>query len=133
MPYTSRDFDLDLEQVNVSTSETTTSTSFTDLLTAGPAITITSGVTQDHLLWLGAWIRNSNANIFSFMSVAIGGVAAVNTNGPCVEGFAADNELGPGWLVHAPSQASPAIHTAKYAVEANTGGFQHRRITGVAC
>jgi hypothetical protein len=55
----------------VGTDEATSSTSYTNLTTAGPAVTVTSGVAT--LVCIGAWITNATGGARSLMSYAISG------------------------------------------------------------
>ena len=107
---------------DVATSETTTSTSYTDLATSGPAVTLSPGRATDQLIALKAASSNS-ASDHSFMSVAIAGVSAVDADaGRAVA-------AGPASHVIALAVADAATHTAKYKVNSGTGTFLNRRIS----
>ena len=116
---------------NVTTLETTTSTSYTDLATAGPANTVSSGVPQDHLLLVGASEWNSIAGANVFASPAVGGAGAADTDGAFSDGGSAAI-VSVLRQTHAAAQATGAVHTMKYKTGANTGNFQDRRITTLA-
>lgn len=67
----------------VATDETTTSSSYTDLATAGPSVTLTSSGTRA-LIWFGAHGSNNTANCASLATVAVSGattLAAADANG----------------------------------------------------
>ena len=113
---------------DVVTDETTTSTSYTDLATSGPAVTLTPGVTATHLLLVAAEIRNQTDGQFCYASVAIAGAAA-SDNDAIDNGDDGRNMCSKQTL--ATSQASGATHTMKYKVQSSTGNFTYRRIIGV--
>ncbi len=114
----------------VTTSETTTSTSYTDLATAGPAVTVTTGTSA--LIIVSAQLRNETTNAFSRMSFAVSGATtdAANSN----RSLATQVDAGDNWLSASYAILLTALtagsntFTAKYVVSAGTGTFQHRRI-----
>jgi hypothetical protein len=115
----------------VATAETTTSTSYADLATSGPALTITPGVTQDHLLHVHAYAAMTTAGTVSdvLASVAIAGAAALDANAMGNTGN--NNQAGYGGnTVLAAAQSSGATHTMKYRVSGQTGNFIFRKLVG---
>lgn len=124
---TSRMVDLTVATATVDTSETTTSTTYTDLTTAGPAITLSPGVTQDHLLIISAGLTAGTANAWA--SVAIAGAAAADTDGAMNR---ATSRTMCAKQILATAQSSGATHTMKYKSEGGTATIQNRRIVGVA-
>ena len=114
----------------VTTSETTTSTSFTDLSTAGPAVTVTSGTSA--LIIVSAQLRNDTTNAFSRMSFAVSGAttdAANNNRALAQQVDAGDNWVGASHAILLTNlTAGSNTFTAEYDVSAGTGTFQFRRI-----
>lgn len=112
--------------LDVTTSETTTSTSFTDLATSGPAVTLSPGATVDHLILIRA--RLSSTSDAAFASVAIAGAAAADVDAIVHQSTAL---LQAGSHVYAADVASGSTHTMKYRVGGGTGTFLNRRISAV--
>lgn len=111
---------------SVATSQTTTSTSYTDLATVGPTLTVTTGTQA--LVWFAALISNSGANS-SRMSCAVSSASSVAAN----DAWAAIN-VGTSALRFASVHlftgltAGSNIFTAKYDVSAGTGTFVNREL-----
>lgn len=113
----------------VATSQNTTSTSYTDLATSGPAVTLTTGTKA--LVIITCASANSDINRTCYMSYAVSGattiaasdsVAAVNQNG----GQTATMRYS---AVSVPTlTAGSNTFTAKYQVNAGTGSFVDREI-----
>lgn len=113
---------------DVATSETTTSTTYTDLATVGPAVTITPGRAADQIIHIMAAQFIASGIGLPLTSVAIAGAAAADadaTMGP-------SNEVGSrsrfGVTILAAAVANGSTHTAKYRVTGGTGTFLNRRI-----
>lgn len=114
----------------ISTSETTTSTSYTDLATTGPTVTITTQVRA--LLLLSGRIRNSTAGAISLMSFEVGGVSALapaDNRALFYQSSLADDEIQASWSSLVDLTAGSNIFTAKYRVSAGTGRFINRRLS----
>jgi hypothetical protein len=110
----------------VATSQTTTSTSYADLATVGPSVTVTTGTQA--VVWHGAAISNSGANS-TRMSVAVSGastVAASDAWAAIVVGTSAHN-LGK-FHFFTGLTAGSNIFTAKYSVAAGTGTYVNREL-----
>ncbi len=114
---------------SVSTSQTTTSTSYTDLATSGPAVTVTIGNSGMALVCLRTQVKINTA-AFALMGYAVSGastvaasdskaVGNVNTSEIVVSSVVLETGLTPG----------SNTFTSKYRVSANTGTFQNRSIT----
>lgn len=113
----------------INTSETTTSTSFTDLATIGPTVTVTTGTSA--LVFQTARVANTGG-LSSYMGHAVSGATTLS---PSV-----DNSLiadpGSGNLQRSSALAFRAgdltagtnIFTAKYQVDGGTGTFSYRRL-----
>lgn len=111
----------------VATSQNTTSTSYTDLATLGPAVTVTTGPR--------AWVHIYNANVHStgtsstLMSFEISGSTSVSANDNMSVGAATTvgSRAGAGFLVTGLTPGSNTF-TCKYRVGGGTGTFVDRRI-----
>lgn len=113
---------------DVTAAQTTTSTSYTDLATTGPAVTLSPGITKAHLLLYKAEMYN-DAGDFTYASPSIAGAAAVDVDSAWVAATAYSSKM---MTTLAASQASGATHTIKYKNGASgTGYFRNRRIVGV--
>lgn len=117
----------------VSTSQTTTSTSYTDLATSGPALTLATGPTA--LVAIGAIVTNDTTGTNSFASYAISGATTVAAGDNWAIGYATS---GGGRVMSASRvrmetslTAGNNTFTMKYRVAGNTGTFQDRHIAVV--
>lgn len=113
---------------DVTTSETTTSTSYTDLATSGPAVTLTPGRATDQVILFGGRLSNNTTFNTTFMSVAIAGAGASDADALVQDATANHNTRASSHIL-ATSVASGSTHTAKYRVSGNTGTFLNRRIS----
>lgn len=112
----------------VATSETTTSTTYVDLTTVGPAVTITTGTSA--VVFLKCAIDNNTANTGTFMGFSVSGassVAAADANAiDAVNAAAARSRFGGAFFLTGLTAGSN-IFTAKYKVAgASTGTFTQR-------
>lgn len=119
-------------QAIVATSETSTSTTYTDLATAGPAVTVTIGATGRALVIVSAQLSNVTATGFAGMGYAGSGantIAAADTKalvvyssgaGQYVAASAAYVEIG--------LTAGSTTFTAKYRQGGGTVTAVNRRI-----
>lgn len=120
---------------SVEATEQTTSTSYTDLTTVGPQVSIDVGQTGEIVVNMYAALANLTANNATFMSFAITGA----TTRAAADNFAlawtpGTNGRGAryGAAIHV-FALNPGIHTvtAKYRVSGGTGDYTNRRITVV--
>lgn len=126
---TSRKLNLDHASAQVAARETTTSTTYTDLATAGPSVTVSPGVTQDYLILLQAIGGQSGASGRTFMSVSVGGAAA--SDGDAAQsGVLADESIC--GVTIATNVPSGTTFTAKYRVASGTGVWEQRRLCAIA-
>lgn len=112
---------------NVATSQNTTSTTYTDLATAGPAVTLTTGT--EALVIISNTSYNATAN-YSLMTFAISGastVAASDTNAIRMYG-AGDTSICRTIKITGLTAGSNTF-TAKYRAGASTAVFYNRDIT----
>ncbi len=114
----------------VSTAETTTSTSYTDLATAGPAVTVTTGTQA--LVIITSVIHVNTAGSIGFMGYAVSGattIAASDTDSLFYESpNASGDRVRASVVILETVTAGSNTFTAKYRVNANTGTFQLRTI-----
>ena len=118
-------------EANVQTLETTTSTTFTDLATAGPAVTVTTDTTA--LVIVTCNISNTSAGALGFMSYAVSGATTVGAATPRALAFlsnAASDQMSASWAhLKTGLTAGSNTFTAKYSVTAGTGSFRFRVIS----
>lgn len=116
---------------SVATAQTTSSTSFTDLVTVGPAITVTTGTIA--IVMFSASMAHSLSNNETACSVAVSGassVAASNSWQLSFDGNTATNfSRGTGAHIFTGLTAGSNTFTMKYRVGANpTGTYQLREL-----
>jgi hypothetical protein len=116
------------ETASVLVAETTTSTSFTDLTTVGPSVTVDTGP--------AAWVvvhgsvENTGAGS-ARMAYDVSGataIAAADNRGIGVAGTAGTVVVTSGVSFHTDLTPGSNTFTAKYRVASGTGTFQSRRI-----
>lgn len=115
---------------SVTTIQGTSSTSYTDLATVGPQITITTGTIA--IVLFGAAQANTVDNSETASSVAVSGattVAASNVWQHSTDGVTAGNYVrGTSFHVFTGLTAGSNIFTMKYRAGSNTANFQNREI-----
>lgn len=114
---------------SVSTSQTTTSTSYTNLATTGPSVTITTGTAV--VVALNALMSNNSAGQTSYMSVDTSGATTLAASDAyCVayESGAASDQIIHSGVFLLGMTAGSNTYTAKYRVTGGTGTFQYRRM-----
>ena len=117
---------------DVTTNQTTTSTSYTNLATTGPSITLTPGVTQDYILAGKSYVYSNTGgnNVFAGISVAGAtpldkyAVTVTSPNNVSIEAATA--------TIVASSHANNTSDLLQYRVVSGTGAYQNRVITGWA-
>lgn len=120
----------------VATSQTTTSTSFTDLATAGPAVTAVVPASGKVLLSFGCHIANSVDAGTTLFSIAVSGAntvaAAADSIYTCPYQASANGfgNVSKSLVLEGLNPGSTTF-TCKYAVAANTGTFRQRYISVV--
>jgi len=115
----------------VATSQTSTSTTFTDLATVGPTVTLTSAGTFALVLFEAVMFNNTAATNGTVMGVAVSGattIAAADVDTIKVTiGNAGVGERHAGFAVF-PITAGSNTYTAKYRCSAGTSAWQDRKI-----
>lgn len=119
----------DSQTADVITDETTSSTSYGDLGTLGPAITIAPGITQNHFIIFSGDIYSSTSNSRGAMAVAVNGASATDTDGIIITSPGGNN-ITSSKCITAAAQASGNTHTSKYRALENTMHGRTRRISG---
>jgi hypothetical protein len=109
----------------VSNLETTTSTTYTDLTTPGPAVTVTTGAQA--LVALKCDASNSGAS-GSVMSVAVSGTTSQAATDANSIGPDNTNKVRLGALVLLAIVGGSNTFTAKYRVTGGTGTFVNRSL-----
>lgn len=119
----------------VATSETETNTSYDDMATSGPAVTLTTGTKA--LIVVGAHMNNNTSGAGCYMSFAVSGattLAAADTraliSGEDMTATGGGSlQASSHMIYYAALTAGSNTFTAKYRVTAGTGTFQARFIT----
>lgn len=117
----------------VATSQTTTSTSYTDLTTTGPSVTVTTGTTAYITLCCSMFKTPAGTGNNGFMSVAVSGattIAAADANGltwSAMQGSSFSNPCCRRFKLTGLTAGSNTF-TAKYRVNGSTFGFADRDI-----
>ena len=115
----------------VGTSETTASTSFTDLATAGPEVTVATGTKA--LVILNCNFKNTTDDAYSKMGYAVSSATTVAATSAraysWAPGSAGTGLFAAAVFLHTGLTAGSNVFTAKYLVSAGTGTFLDRHIT----
>ena len=114
----------------INTFETSTSTTFTDLTTVGPSVTVTTG-TSALVLW-SANARNNTAANYTYCSVEVTGASTVTAHDDRAFGAdlsAADEEtqLGTQYMYTGLNPGSNTF-TMRYRVQGGTGRWGRRHL-----
>lgn len=113
----------------VATGEATTSTTFTDLTTPGPAVTVTVPASGKVRVTVGVNAANNTANKYCAVGVALSGAntAAAVAVLTASAGAAAYQRRSVTTIMTGLTPGSTTF-TSKYSVESNTGTFYNREI-----
>lgn len=116
------------------TAEGTTSTSYTDLATAGPAVTVTTGTQA--LIFMQAALENNTAGSIAHFSYAVTGASAAgaaDSTGGFYESPSANDRARFGVMhLRTGLTAGSNVFTMKYRASANTATFRDRHIAVIA-
>lgn len=114
----------------VSASESTTSTSYTDLSTSGPSISMTTGTRA--LVGVGAYMSSNTAGSSALMSWAVSGattLSATDDRAARKESGVANDPTTVMWVYrYTLLTAGSNTFTAKYRADANTASFDDRHM-----
>jgi hypothetical protein len=115
----------------VETSETTTSTSYTDLTTVGPTVTVTTGA--EALIIVTADITNNTAGQSGRMTFEVSGSSTITANDiralRVTVPAAASGNMRASVVTHLDLTGGTNTFTAKYRASGGTASFANRRIT----
>ena len=120
------------QSATVATTQTTTSTSYTDLTTSGPAVTLATGTSA--LVTVAFQGYNSGAGYLSYMSVAVSGATTIAAADSTAAVVRYDNNISASatFLLTGLTAGSNTF-TAKYktSTAATTATFINRHLTVV--
>jgi hypothetical protein len=112
----------------VETEQNTTSTSYTDLTTAGPAVTITTGTKALVILTTEGFLTSGNVQ---YMGFAVSGATTISTSDDTALNYqnGSGNQTRASCVTRLSSlTAGSNTFTAKYKVNGGTGYFAKREI-----
>lgn len=120
----------------IATLETTTSTSYVDLTTPGPSVTVTIGVNGLAFVMFGAEMFNSIANDYVDMSIVVSGAntIAVGTNpyrlfAQASGGNLPDDKYFYSTLITGLNPGSTTFKCQYKVIMGGTGSFQYRELS----
>lgn len=117
-------------QDTVTTNQNTTSTSYTDLTTSGPAVTVTTGTNA--LVIVSAEMSNQTAGKSNYMDFAVSGAtsrsAGDSTALRITSSATTERYAGSRLFYITAITGGSNTFTAKYRVDGGTGNFLNRRI-----
>lgn len=119
-----------LVTASVLTSQTTTSTTYTDLGTTGPAVTLTTGTSA--VVVITAEVDTTGAGVSPYMGFAVSGattVAAADSMAIRVDSSAIVNVCVSNVFLVTGLTGGSNTFTMKYRVGGGTGTYVNRRIT----
>jgi hypothetical protein len=117
----------------VTTAESTSSTSYTDLTTPGPSVTVTTGTFAVVTVHCGVW-RSGSTTASGAMSFAISGATTSSATDDRAAFFYGYNNSSSDFHRYSVSSgvnltAGSNTFTAKYKAASNAANFSNRRIT----
>lgn len=119
------------QYASVATGETTTSTTYADLTTVGPSVTLTVGASLLVKVSLRCRIANNTDTKYSAAGVVISGANTVAATTLLIHEAARASTLGAEFgasKIFALSATGSTTFKMQYAVEAGTGTFTNREI-----
>jgi len=118
----------------VATTQTTTSTSYTDLATSGPAVTLTTGTTA--YVIVTTYSYNATSGTATYMSFAVSGATTIAAGDATAVSLLGMKTGGQEWSNSAvypvTLTAGSNTFTAKYKTSSGTGTFGNRSIIVIA-
>jgi len=118
----------------VATSQTTTSTSYTDLATSGPAVTLTTGTTA--FVIVTTYSYNATSGAATYMSFGVSGattIAAGDSTSVSLLGMKTGGQEWSNSAVYPVTlTAGSNTFTSKYKTSSGTGTFANRSIIVIA-
>lgn len=121
-----------ITSATVTTSQTTTSTSYTDLATSGPAVTVTTGTLA--MVMISCQMSNSTTSqtCRASFAVSVGTTTAAADEWCLMQEGAANDDIRHGITNLQTVTGGSNTFTMKYRVGANTGTFDDREIVVMA-
>ena len=121
------------DAASIATSETTASTSFTDLATAGPTVTLTTGTKV--LIAVSCIVQNNTSGAECMVGYDISGASTLGPSSVrsyrATSNAAADTYAGSYVEIREGLTAGSNVLKLEYRVDAGTGTFDERRISVV--
>lgn len=116
---------------SVLTSETTTSTSYTDLTTPGPSLTISTG--PKAFVAMSALVSNSTGGAQAFMAVEVSGASSFSASDNFSIRYESSNandlvQCSYASMYSDSLTSGSNVFTCKYKVSSGTGTFINRRL-----
>lgn len=119
-----------VDMAKVNTLETTSSTSYTNLATVGPSVTLTTGTSA--FVFHGCHLHNNTLDEYAYMSWAVSGATTIAASDgvALIIGALTGTQTNSGGMVDIVTNLTPGVNTftAKYRVSAGTGTFIRRNI-----
>lgn len=119
-----------VDMARVNTTQSTSSTSFTNLATTGPAVTLNTGAKV--LVFWGAQMYNSLDNGASFMAYKVTGASTRQAwdSESVYQGGTPNNQEASGGMIHYVQTLTPGVNTftAQYRASTGTSSFGERFI-----
>lgn len=113
----------------VATSQTTTSTTYVDLATVGPSVTVTIGANGLALVAMSGRLNPGGAGQYALMSYSASGANTITASDNKAV-YSKSDDQGAGWVYLETGLATGSTtFTAKYRVVAGTGTFTDRRLS----
>ena len=116
---------------NVLVSETTTSTTFTDLATVGPSVTVDTGPSALVIIHSSMDNSGTGSTRMAYDVSGASSISAADNRGIGVYGTAGTGVITSGVVWHDDLTPGSNTFTAKYRVASGTGTFLSRRIVVV--
>lgn len=117
-------------EAQVFTAETSASTTYGDLTTVGPAVTVTTGTKA--IVFVTAWVSNSSVNGQSLMSYRVSGATTVGENDNFAMRWTSATASAAGRCTavtfHTGLTAGSNVFTGSYRVLSGTGSWADRRL-----
>lgn len=111
-------------------NEATSSTSYADLATNGPAVTVTTGTKA--IVWFNTQVANTSADVESYASVAVSGattIAASDSWAICQDGVGVNQFWGLGTTtMFTTLNAGSNTFTMRYRVSGGLATYRRRNI-----
>lgn len=122
-----------INQDFITSAQATTSTSYTDLGTVGPSITVTTGPSA-LVIW-AARVYNNTADRWAMMSVQVSGATSISPNDDWIIGFMQNTSNNTQWIQGGHTKLFTGLtpgsntFTAKYrTVTSGTATFDNRHM-----